>query len=77
MTQAILVKGHLIGPRQVELDEPVPVGSTDVEVLVRAGAPMSAEVSWAEYLRRLPPGRLTPATIDAHLKAERDSWGEA
>ena len=77
MTQAILIKGHLTGPRQVELDEPVPVGSTEVEVLVRAAGPVSVEDSWPEYLRQLPPGGRARAEIDAQLKMERDSWGEA
>ena len=77
MTQAILIKGHLIGPRQIELDESVPVGSTDVEVLVRAAGPIYVEDSWPEYLHHLPAGHRARADIDAQLKTERDSWGDA
>jgi hypothetical protein len=77
MTKAVLVKGHIVGPRQVELDAPVPAGSSEVEVLVRTVRPASVEDSWPEYFRRLPPGRRTQANIDAQLKTERDSWGEA
>lgn len=74
MTQAVLIKGRLVGPRQVELDEPVPAGSTDVEVLVRAAGATVEEETWSEYVRRLPPGQRSQADINAQLHSERDAW---
>ena len=35
MTRAVLIKGHKVGPDTVKLDEPLPEGMTDIEVVVR------------------------------------------
>ena len=77
MTRAVLVKGKLISPRQVELAEPVSTVNAEVEVLVRASAEPHAEDSWAEYLSHLPPGKRSQAEIDAQVQSEREAWGDA
>lgn len=77
MTRAILVKGHLVGPRQVELEEAISAENAEVEVLVRADEPSLPEESWSGYLQSIPPGHRSSEEIDAQVASERDAWGEA
>jgi hypothetical protein len=76
MVRAVVVKGHLVGPSSVELEEPVVVAEgRDVEVIVRVPEPThGAEDSLATFLRSLPPGTRSKADIDQQLRDERDSW---
>jgi hypothetical protein len=77
MQSPIVVKGHLINPRTVELDEPVSELTGDVEVVLRAVAGDQAAKSETvfEFLRRLPVGMRTKEDIDQQIGEERDSWG--
>lgn len=78
MQNAVVVKGRLIGPKSVELDEPVAGANTDVEVLIRLapeGRPNGAEAI-ADFLDRLPAGTRSKEDIDEQLRAERASWGD-
>lgn len=77
MTMAILVRGHLVSPTQVQLDEPISGTNTDVEVLVRplAQANEIAEGPWSDYIAHLPAGTRTVADINAQISEERDTWG--
>ena len=61
MKRTIAVKGHLINPRTVELDEPVSELTGDVEVVLRAvtrDSTFQGETIF-EFLRRLPVGTRT------------------
>jgi hypothetical protein len=42
MTRAVLIKGHKTGPNTVELDEPLPEHTTEVEVLARVAEPVAS-----------------------------------
>lgn len=77
MTTAMLVKGHLISPTRVELEEPVNCAGAEVEVLVRARTEGTegAEASWEAYLAGLPTGTRTAGSIRSQIEDERDSWG--
>ncbi len=55
MPRTVVIKGHVVGPRTVELDEPIPGDARDVEVTARvadeAGAadrpnPRTRELAW-------------------------------
>jgi hypothetical protein len=75
MVRAVVVKGHLVGPRRVELEEPVDGEGREVEVIVRV--PESAGVakeSLSAFLRSLPPGTRSKEDIDQQIRDERDSW---
>jgi hypothetical protein len=75
MQRAIAVKGRLINPRTVELDEPVSELTGDVEVVLRAitGNQTSKGETVFEFLRRLPVGTRTKEDIDRQIREERDS----
>jgi hypothetical protein len=77
MRRAIVVRGRLINPSTVELDEPVSELTGDVEVALRAVAgDQAAEGETVfEFLRRLPVGTRTKEDIDRQIGEERDSWG--
>jgi hypothetical protein len=74
MTTAMLVKGHLISPTQVELEEPVNCAGAEVEVVVRARGE-GAEGTWEAYLAGLPTGTRTAGSIRSQIEQERDAWG--
>ena len=77
MQEAIAVKGRLINPRTVELDEPVSEFTGDVEVVLRAvtGDDTSRGETIFDFLRRLAIGTRTKEDIDRQIGEERDSWG--
>lgn len=76
----IVVKGRLIEPDLVQLDEPLHGAVPVVEVFVRAQptteAPgQSLETLLTRLLQR-PPGTRTREDIMAQINEERDSWGD-
>jgi hypothetical protein len=77
LQRAIVVKGRLINPRMIELDEPVSELTGDVEVILRAvtGDQTLKGETVFEFLRRLPVGARTKEDIDRQIGEERDSWG--
>jgi hypothetical protein len=76
--RAIVVKGRIIGPTTVELDEPVSGVAGEVDVVLRLvetdHAPTDETIS--DFLRRLPPGTRSKAEIDQQVHAERDAWDD-
>ena len=78
MQQAIVVKGRLVGPKTVELDEAVSEASAGVEVVVLlAGkAEPGEDENVLDFLHRLPPGARTKADIDRQIREERGAWGD-
>lgn len=78
MQQAIVIKGRLVNPTTVELDEPVSGILGGVEIILRSIAqdhPDESETVF-EFLRRLPPGTRTKDDIDEQIREERASWGD-
>ena len=76
MPEAIVVKGRLVGPRSVELAEPVQGMIEDVEVLVHrmpndADDDVESLLAWTESL---PPGTRSSEDIEAQIREERESW---
>jgi hypothetical protein len=73
-----VVKGRLIGPRNVELDQPVAGVEAEVEVTIRPLAASSGGngESVFQYLSRLPAGNRTKDEIDQQVRDERNSWGD-
>lgn len=75
MIRSVVVKGHLVGPSRVELDEPVDAEGSEVEVIVcLREAARGGKGSLAAFLRSLPPGTRSKADIDQQIRNERDSW---
>jgi len=78
MDNALVIKGRLTGPRSVELEEPVTGAKAEVEVLIHplTATPVANGETVAQFLRRLPPGKLTKQQIDKQVQDERGSWGD-
>ena len=77
MVRAVVVKGHLLDSRRVELDEPVDAEAGEVEVIVRVADPASSlddGESVSAFLRGLPPGTRSKEDIDRQIREERESW---
>ncbi|MGH2585187.1 MAG: hypothetical protein ACRDJE_09755 [Dehalococcoidia bacterium] len=78
MERAIVVKGRVVGPTTVELDQPVAGVAGEVDVVLRIldtgnGTP---EETIFDFLRRLPPGTRSKDEIDQQVRAERESWDD-
>jgi hypothetical protein len=75
MVRAWVVKGHLVGPSTVQLDEPLTAHTGEVEVILRlVEAPPRRDAGLATFLRSLPPGTRSKADIDRQIQEERESW---
>ncbi|MBK8698025.1 MAG: hypothetical protein IPN17_38745 [Deltaproteobacteria bacterium] len=77
MQRAIIVRGHLVGPRLIELDESVGDLVGEVEVVVRPWvADAHGGVDVFEFIASLPPGNRERDDIDRQVAEERASWGD-
>ena len=78
MPSARVIKGRLIGPKSVELDEAVSNVESNVEVIVRPGEPAAGNgnQSISELIQSLPPGTRTKEEIDLQIQEERQGWGD-
>jgi len=73
MSRTVVIKGRIVGPSTVVLDEPLPANTAAVEVVARVRdveQPVPGRLS--DYLRSLPPGTRTKEDIDQQLREERD-----
>ena len=79
MEQAVVVKGRMVGPTTVELDEPVPDLAGSVEVILRNTRATAEQVEQPEerlsdWLRRLPSTGRTKEDVDRQIQGDRESW---
>ena len=75
MRNAVFVSGRLVGPRNIQLDEPVADLHAQVVVIVRTEDTQKLEdQNLAEFLRGLPSGTRSRGDIDEELKSERAGW---
>ena len=81
MQRTVIIRGRLVGPTTVELDEPVsdPDLLGPVEVVLRIPADVAADETQTliEFLKSLPPGVRSKEEIDRQLADERASWGRS
>jgi hypothetical protein len=76
MAGTIIVKGRLVGPKNVELDEEVHASSGEVQVIVQTDRKeIDQTPSVFEFLRQLPAGTRDKAELDRQIRQERESWG--
>jgi hypothetical protein len=77
MQRSLIVKGRLVGPKSVELDEPVAGMTSEVEVLMRLATdgPEAAGETLSQFLSGLPAGTRSKEEIDKQIHDERDAWG--
>ncbi len=83
MQPAYVVTGSLTDSRTVRLDEPIPVSSGKVRVIVEMPE-IARKMSHKEFLtwlqeRQAERGHVprTREEVDASLRAERESWDDA
>jgi hypothetical protein len=76
--RAIVVKGRVVGPTTVELDEPVAgvVGEVDVVLRILDAGNAATDETVSDFLRRLPPGTRSKEEIDQQVRAEREAWND-
>lgn len=75
MSQVVVVRGHLVDDRTIELEQPVDRSASVAELRVKLQPTMARKPGLVEFLESLPPGTRSKEEIDAELEAERDSWG--
>jgi hypothetical protein len=82
MQQAYITTGSLTDARTVALDEPLPISQGTVRVTVevvshqeKSDLSSFLENLWEQQRQRghVPPSR---EEVDAHVRAERDSWDD-
>jgi len=71
MTRTVVIKGRVVGPHTVELDEPLPEQTSEVEVVARI---KTSGRKLSEIMQSFPPGTRTKEDIDRQINEERDSW---
>jgi len=78
MQNALVIKGRLTGPKSVELEQAVTGAQAEVEVLIHplSCTPLENGETISQFLRRLPPGKLSKQQIDKQMQDERASWGD-
>jgi hypothetical protein len=77
MHKAIVIKGRLVGPKSVELDEAVTNAKGEVQVIVPMGTDgASPQVeSVFDFLHRGSAGNRSREDIDKQIREEREGWG--
>ncbi len=83
MTNAYIVTGTLTDATTVQLDEPLPVASCKVRVIVESTPAARPKQSWQEYFadlraRQKARGHVPRLAeeIEAQIREERESWGD-
>lgn len=75
MSRTVMIKGHVVSPSTVQLEEPLPEQAREVEVRAEVpDDPGRKRGKLSDYLRSLPPGTRTKEDIDQQIREERDSW---
>ncbi len=72
MPRTVVIKGRVVGPSTVELEQPLPERTREVEVVARVADKTNGKLS--DYLRSLPPGTRSKEDIDRQIREERDAW---
>lgn len=74
MPETIVIPGHLVDSKTVELDSPAPPEATDAEVVIRVPTTLRPPRKLSEILREFPPGTRTKDDIDRQIEEEREAW---
>lgn len=72
MTRTVIIKGRVVGPQTVELAEPLPEQTSEVEVIAHVKTAGRGKLS--DILRSFPPGTRSKEDIDRQVNEERDAW---
>jgi hypothetical protein len=72
ITRTVIIKGCVVGPKTVELAEPLPEQTSEVEVVARVKT--SGRGNLSDILRSFPPGTRSKEDIDRQVNEERGSW---
>jgi hypothetical protein len=72
MPRTVVIKGRVVGPRTVELEQALPERTREVEVVARVVENNGGKLS--DYVRGLPTGTRSKEDIDQQIREERDTW---
>lgn len=72
MTRTVIIKGRVVGPHTVELAEPLPDETSEVEVIAHVKTAGRGKLS--DILRSFPPGTRSKEDIDRQVEEERAAW---
>jgi len=72
MTRTVIIKGRVVGPQTVELAEPLPEQTSEVEVVAYVETAGRGKLS--DILRSFRPGTRSKEDIDRQLDEERAGW---
>ncbi|MGB0058677.1 hypothetical protein [Candidatus Binatus sp.] len=73
MSRNIVARGKFSDPRHIELAEPVPQMSGEVEVSIRQ-LPKAKTSDAFDVIAKFAPGSRSKADIDQQIHEERGSW---
>jgi hypothetical protein len=73
MNRAVVIKARIVGPSTVELLEPLPERTSEIEVVARVSG-KRGQGKLSDYLRSLPPGTRSAQDIDRQVSEERNTW---
>lgn len=78
METALILRGRLSDSRTIELDEPVPGMTGEVEVVLRpiAAPDQARPVDVFDLIAAAAAGSRSKEDIDAQVAEERGSWGD-
>jgi len=71
MSRTVVIKGRVVGPSTMELEQPLPERTQEVEVVIRVADRPGGKLS--DYLCSLPPGTRSKEDIDRQIHEERES----
>ncbi len=75
MSRTVVIRGHVVGATTVELEEPAPPATTDVQVILRvADDELGRPDRVSDFLSSLPPGTRSKEDIDHQIDEDRGSW---
>ena len=72
MTRTVIIKGRVVGPQTVELAEPLPEQTREVEVIARVKTPGRGKVS--EICAPSPPARAAKKTSTDRSAKSPEAW---
>lgn len=83
MNNAYVVTGTLSNCKTLQLDEPLPISTGKVRIMVELVQTVKPKQAWQEVLRKISADQnarghvpMSTEEVESHIKSERASWGD-